>query len=58
MRREHIKGWIVAAWRAEKEENTAEGEKRTTATDTGVPEDPATQGGVDNWTRFVDLFQT
>ena len=32
--------------------------ERATATETGGPEDPATQGGADNWTRFVDLSQT
>ena len=45
MRAEHKKGWLAVAWRAEKEENAAEGEKRATSTDTGSPEDPATQGG-------------
>ena len=43
MQEEHIKGWLTAARRAEKEENTAEGEKRATATEKGGPEDPATQ---------------
>ena len=45
MRAEHIKGWLTADRRAEKEENAAEGEKRATATETGGPEDPAAQGG-------------
>ena len=58
MRAEHIKGWLAAAQRAEKEENAAEGDKSATATETGGPEDPATQGEADNWTRFVDLVQT
>ena len=58
MRAEHIKRWIAAARRAEKEESTAEGEKMATATETGGPEDPAIQEGADNWTRFVDLVQT
>ena len=56
---EHIKGWLAAAWRAVKGETVAaEGEKRATATETGGLEDPETQGGADNWTRFVDLVQT
>ena len=54
---EHIKGWIAAARRVEKEETTvAEGEKRATETEKGGPEDP--QEGADNWRRFVDLIQT
>ena len=57
MRAEHINRWLAVARRAEKEEITAEGEKRATATETGGLEDPATQEGVDNWTRFVDLVQ-
>ena len=57
MRVEHIKGWLVAVRRADKEETTAtEGEKRATEMATGGPEDP--QEGADNWTRFVDLVQT
>ena len=58
MRAEHIKRWLAEARIAEKEESTAEGEKRATATETGGLEDPATQEGSDNWTRFVDLVQT
>ena len=58
MRAEHINRWLAAARRAEKEESTAEGEKSATTTEIGGPEDPATQEGADNWTRFVDLSQT
>ena len=53
MRVEHIKGWLVAARRAEKEDNVDEGEKRATATETRGLVDP--HEGADNWTRFVDL---
>ena len=56
MRAKHIKRWLVVSRRAEKEESTAEGEKRATETETGDQEDPATQEGADNWKRFVDLF--
>ena len=55
MRAEHIKRWLAAARRAEKEESTADGEGRATATETGGPEDTATQEGADNWMRFLDL---
>ena len=48
MRAEHIKGWLTAARRAEKEE-TADTEK-------GGQED--TREGAENWTRCVDLVQT
>ena len=58
MRAEHIKRWLAAARRAEKEESIAEGENRATATETGDPEDTATQEGADNWTRSVELVQT
>ena len=37
MREDHIKRWLVAARKAEKEENTAEGEKRETTMETGGP---------------------
>ena len=40
IRAEHIKGWLAAARRAEKEENAAEGEKQATETETGGLEDP------------------
>ena len=43
---------------SEKEESAAEGKDRATATETGGPEDIATQEGADKWTRFVDLIQT
>ena len=57
MRAEHTKGWLAAARRVEKGETEAdEGEKRATDTEKGGPEGP--QEGADNWTRFVDLFQT
>ena len=57
MQAEHIKGWLAAARRSDKGETTeAEGEKRATGTEKGGPVDP--QEGADNWTRFVDLFQT
>ena len=58
IRAEHIKRWLAAAQRAKKEEDTDEGDKRDTETETVCPEDPATQEGADNWTRFVDLIQT
>ena len=48
MRAEHIKGWLAAARISEKRE-TADTEKRG-------QED--TREGGENWTRFVDLFQT
>ena len=57
MRAEHNQGWIAAAWRAEKGKTAAaEGEKRATDTEKGGQED--TREGAENWTRFVDLFQT
>ena len=55
---DHIKRWLAAAQRAEKEESMAEGEDRSTATETGYPEDTLTQEGEDNWTRFMDIVQT
>ena len=55
MQAEHIKGWLAAARRAEKEENAAEGETR--ATETGVPEQSSQEEGAYNWTIFVDLVQ-
>ena len=58
MRAEHIKRWLAEAQRAEKEESMAEGEDRSTATETGYPEDTLTQEGEDNWTRFMDIVQT
>ena len=58
MRTEHIKGWLTEAQRAEKEENAAEGEKRATETETGGTEDTETQGGADNWMRFMELIHT
>ena len=53
MRADHIKGWLAAAQRADKEKNGVEGEIR--ATETGGPEDQSAQGGVDNWTRCMCL---
>ena len=47
MRAEHIKGWLAASQREEKEENVAaEGDKRATETEKGGPED--SQEGADN----------
>ena len=57
MRAEHVKRWIAAVQRSEKDRITAGGEGRATATETGGPEDTSTQEGADNWTRFVDLVQ-
>ena len=57
MRAEHMKGWLAASQRAEKEETAAaEGEKRATETEKGGPEDP--QERAYNWTSFVNLVQT
>ena len=48
MRAEHIKRWLAEAQRAEKEESTAEGEGRATATYTRGQEYKETQEGADN----------
>ena len=58
MRAEHVKRWLAAARRAEKDRSTAGGEERATSTEAGNPEDTATQEGADNWMRFVELVQT
>ena len=55
---EHVKRWLAAARRADKDGSTAGGKERATAMETGDPEDTATQEGAVNWTRFVDLVQT
>ena len=57
MREEHVKRWLAAARKSEKERVTAGGKKTTTATKTGGPEDRAAQEGAENWTRVVDLIQ-
>ena len=56
MRAEHVKRWIAAERRAEKDGSTAGGEERATATETGDPEDTATQEGAENCTRFMYLI--
>ena len=58
MRAEYVKIWLAVARRAEKYGSTSGGKERAAATETGDPEDTATQEGVDNWMRFVDLVQT
>ena len=58
MQVEHVKRWIAAARKAEKDRGTAGGEERATATETAPPEDTATQEGAEKCTRFVDLVKT
>ena len=58
MRAEHVKCWLAAERKAEKDGSTSGGDERATAKETGGPEDTATQEGADNCTRFVDLVQT
>ena len=45
MRVEHVKRWLAAAGKAEKDRDTAGGEETATATETGVPEYTAAQEG-------------
>ena len=57
MRVEHVKRWLAAARKAEKDGEMAGGEEAATTTEEGRPETTAAQEGVENWTRVVDLFQ-
>ena len=52
---EHVKRWLAAAQKAEKERDTTEGEEAATATTTGSPETTAAQEGAENWTRVVKI---
>ena len=57
MRAEHVKKWLAAARKAEKDGDTAGGEEAATATVEGIPETTAAQEGAEKWTRVVDLVQ-
>ena len=57
MRKEHIKVWLAAARKSEKDGDTAGGEEAATATVEGIPETTAAQEGAENWTKVVDLVQ-
>ena len=54
---EHVKRWLAAARKAEKDRDTAGGEETATATAAGGPESTAEQEGAENWTRVVNLIQ-
>ena len=55
---EHVKRWLAAARKAEKDGTTDGGEEMATTMETWGPEDTAAQEGAENWTRVVDLVQT
>ena len=57
MRAEHVKRWLMAEKKAEKDRDMAGGEETATATETGGLEDTAAQEGAENWTKVVDLVQ-
>ena len=57
MRAEHVKLWIAAAQKSEKDRDTAGGEEAATTTAEGRPDTTAAQEGAENWTRVVDLIQ-
>ena len=57
MRVEHVKRWLVASRKEEKDRDKAGGEEAATATAEGSPETTAGQEGAENWTRVVDLVQ-
>ena len=57
MRAEHVKRWLAAGQKSEKDGDTAGGEEVATETAEGSPETTAAQEGAENWTRVVDLVQ-
>ena len=57
MRAEHVKWWLAAARKSEKDRDTAEGEEAATTTEEGRPETTAAKEWAENWTRVVDFVQ-
>ena len=57
MRAEHVKKWLAAERKAEKDGDAAGGEETATAMKTADPEDTVAQKGAENWTRVMDLVQ-
>ena len=55
MRAEHVKQWLTAARKAEKDEDMAGGEEAATETAVGSPETTAAEERAENWTRVVNL---
>ena len=57
MRAEHVKRWLAAARKAEKDRDTAGSEEAATTMTEGRPETTAAQEGAEKWMRVVDLVQ-
>ena len=58
MRAEHVKRWLAAAQKADKDGDTSGGKETATETATGGGPDPTvSQEGAENCTRVVDLVQ-
>ena len=49
MRAEHVKKWLAAARKAEKDGDTAGGEEAATTTAEGKPETTSAQEGAEKW---------
>ena len=53
MRADHVKQWLAAVQKEDKDGETAGGKEAATTMDEGRPETTAEQEGLENWTRVV-----